>query len=70
MRKSAGIFARFIKENAGVVSEPLTKLLNKSLQNGVFPGEWKRCYFITVHKDNSADITPAIFVPFQLPQWL
>jgi len=38
VRKSVGpdgISARFFKEIAEVVAEPLTKLLNKSLQSGV-----------------------------------
>ena len=46
VRKSVGpdgISARFLKEIAGVIVNPVTKLFNKSLQSGVFPDEWKRC---------------------------
>ena len=34
-----GISARFLKEVAGVVAMPLSKLVNRSLRSGVFPDE-------------------------------
>ena len=68
VRKSVGpdgISARFLKEVAGVVAEPLSRLFNQSLQSGVFPDEWKRCNVTPVHKGGAAD-NPSNFQPISV----
>jgi len=68
VRKSVGphgISARFLKEIAKTVAEPLTKLFNKSLQSGVFPDEWKRCNMTPIHKGGSTD-DPSNFCPISV----
>jgi len=69
VRKSVGpdgISARFLKEVALVVAEPLSKLfINRSLQSGVFPDEWKRCNVTPVHKGGAAD-DPSNFRPISV----
>lgn len=49
-----GISARFLKEVAAEVVDPLTMLYNKSLKTGVFPDDWKRCNVTPVHKGGSS----------------
>ena len=49
-----GISARFLREVAAEVVDPLTMLYNKSLKTGVFPDDWKRCNVTPVHKGGSS----------------
>ena len=62
-----GISAKFLKEVAGVVAVPVSKLFNISLRSGVFPDEWKRCNVTPVHKggakDNPGNFRPISVVP-------
>ena len=38
-----GISARFLREIAKEITDPLTTLFNKSLMTGVFASDWKHC---------------------------
>ena len=62
-----GLSARFLREIAGEITVPLTILFNKSLETGVFPGDWKRCNVTPVHKsgpvDNPGNFRPISVVP-------
>jgi len=70
MKKSVGpngISAKFLKEIAGEISGPLTKLFNKSLETDVLPSEWKRRdvtpVFKSGSKDNRCNLHPISVVP-------
>ena len=60
-----GISARFLKEIAAEITNPLTKLFNKSLETGVFPCEWKRSNVTPVFKSGSRD-NPGYFRPISV----
>ena len=45
-----GLSAHFLREVAGVIAEPLTKLYNASLQSASIPSDWKQSNVTAVHK--------------------
>ena len=45
-----GIGNRLLKETASSLASPLSKLFNKSLQNGEFPDIWKVSQVVALHK--------------------
>ena len=47
---SDGVLARFLKEVAKEIVEPLTALYNKSFQSGEVPLDWKKSHVTPVHK--------------------
>ncbi len=48
--------ARLLKELANEISEPFTKIMNLSLQKGVFPAKWKDANFTPVTKSNPKNV--------------
>ena len=50
-----GISARFLREVAAEIAQPLTILYNKSLKTGVIPSDWKLCNVTPVHKSGSVN---------------
>ena len=51
-----GIPARLLKETAPQLCNSLTILFNKSLNEGLFPSQWKDCNLTPVHKSDHKDI--------------
>ena len=62
-----GLSARFLKEIAEEITVLLTKLFDKFLETGMFPGDWKCCNVTPVHKsgpvDNPSNFRPESVVP-------
>ena len=48
--------AHLLKELANEISEPFTKIVNLSLQKGVFPAKWKDANFTPVTKSNPKNV--------------
>lgn len=46
------ISCRLLKEAAPVITDPLTYIFNNSIENGVFPKDWKTAKVIPLHKGN------------------
>ena len=46
---------KFLKFAANIISAPLTKLFNKSIETATFPCEWKRAHVIPIHKGGSTE---------------
>ncbi|XP_053597678.1 uncharacterized protein LOC128668543 [Microplitis demolitor] len=48
-----GIPKMFFRNCAAGLCEPITYVFNKSLQQGVFPTDWKASFVCPIHKDSS-----------------
>ena len=62
-----GLSARFLREIAEEITVLLTKLFDKFLETGMFPGDWKCCNVTPFHKsgpvDNPSNLRPESVVP-------
>ena len=62
-----GISARFLREVAAEITEPLTYLYNFSLQSGLIPSDWKQSNVTAVYKqgpcDDPSNYRPIYVVP-------
>ena len=57
-KKSTGIDdipPSVLKDAANVLAKPLTRIINLSLQTGVFPTDWKVSKITPIHKSNAID---------------
>ena len=52
-----GIPARLLKETASVISPSLCKLYNKSLEQGIFPQDWKLANIVPIYKKGQREHT-------------
>ena len=52
-----GIPARLLKETASVISPSLCKLYNKSLDQGIFPQDWKLANIVPIYKKGQREHT-------------
>ena len=48
-----GLSPRFIKMSGQSLVKPLTKIFNMSLENGIFPSNWKKANVLPLHKKSS-----------------
>ena len=58
-KKSCGldnITSNLLKQIAPTISEPLTQIINKSLQNGIFPENWKSAKISPIYKSKKKNI--------------
>ena len=52
-----GIPARLLKGTASVISPSLCKLYNKSLEQGIFPQDWKLANIVPIYKKGQREHT-------------
>ena len=57
---------KLIKMTAAFIAEPLSKLLNKSVQQGKFPTQWKRARVTPVFKGKGSPSDPESYRPISL----
>ncbi|KAF2344607.1 hypothetical protein FHG87_024637 [Trinorchestia longiramus] len=48
-----GLGPRILKETAEVISEPLTNIFNRSLENGIVPEDWKQANVTPISKNGT-----------------
>ena len=49
------ITSRFLRHAAYIIAEPLSILINKSIDSGTFPGLWKCAKIVALHKGGDTD---------------
>ena len=49
-----GISAKLLKLAKPVIAKPLTKMINKTITNSVFPDQLKQAQVVALHKKNNA----------------
>lgn len=61
-----GISNRVLKECAGVLSEPLSRIFNYSISSGTFPSQWKRGAITPLYKHKGNRSDPKFYRPVAL----
>ena len=49
-----GISAKLLKLAKPVIAKPITKMINKTITNSVFPDQLKQAQVVALHKKNNA----------------
>ena len=50
------ISSLLLKQASSIIAQPLTKLINKSMQQSIFPHDLKTAKVCPIHKKNSLDM--------------